>query len=232
MMSHFFIALLLGGGIVLGRTMIRRQTVGGMLLLVTCAVLLLMLSIWRCSRPAAPLLQTGLNNADLLYQAEGETLGEWVVAHFPDADTVIVLDERQALNPGINALSKHLGRGTTRYLVHLPGSVEDDAGEPEMPEDIQAQIRRQLAGREVAVIAAHHMAAQRVWRTLPNGERPALCFMFVDPIVLPGLFQKRVLAAATVYYATPGEQEAIRQNPHHTPEQARRLIRVLTPEDF
>jgi hypothetical protein len=228
-MSNLFIPLLLGAGLVAGRSMIRRQRAGGLLWVVLCAALALTFSLWRCSKPASPLLRTGLDNAALLHQAEGEAMGDWLAEHYPGANAVILIDKSARENIGIQALRNRLGRECALHLLHVPELKEDDL-DPVLPKDVHAEIRQQMTGREVAVITAHHMAAQRVWRSLPNGERPALCFMFVDPILLPGLFQQRVLTAATNYHATPEEQAAIRNDPRHTPEQARRLIRVLTPE--
>jgi len=228
-MSQFLIPLVLGIGLFTGRTMLRRQIAGGIFLVIVCVVLALTLFVWRCSKPASPLLRTGLDNAALLHQAEGEAIGDWLVEHFPDARILILAGDRQETNPGVTTLKKRLGPESALHVLHRTGPMEDDTG-PRITEDVEAQIHQHLKGREVVVFTAHHALAQRVWKNLPAEDRPALCFIFVDPIILPSLFQQRVLTAATIYHATPEEQAAIRNDPRHTQEQARRLIRVLTAE--
>ncbi len=248
-MSHTLMLILLFAGIMTGKTMFQRRVRGGLLLLLTCSALAVGLFSWRCTRPSSPLLVTGLNNAALLQEAEGEAMGNFIANRFPGTQAVIIVSEDRARGPAITALRQQLQETSTVNLftisapLTLPPPEEEDAAQehagllddPAWNADwtgrIQAELARPLAAHEVAIIADHHGAALRAWRALPAAQRPILAFTHVDPIRLPDLFRRRTLTAATLYYASPEIQADLRRDPRLTPKQARTLFQMVTAEN-
>lgn len=220
-----------------------------------CAVLGLVSASWMFARSGESATgPAGWHDRETTLAAEGYVLGRHLVDHYPGRKVVVlpplplVADVPLAPRHGVDALVGEAKGKLDLKLAELDVAIPREDRTPTAdpipyengtavritPEEIRRFMGRCTDGVEVLVVAFNHEAYLREWETFGAASRPALVLLHAPHDPLAGLFQRKLIQAASVYAPTP---EARSRAEHASSGTARRdlarsLFTVATPQNY